>query len=323
MPQKIEISHKTIIFTVLFLALLWFLYFIRDIILVFFIALLIMAVLNPLVSRLSKLKVPRGISVLLVYVLVLGLLSFLVASLVPPLVEQTSHLLSVLPNLLDNILVLPMIGQPLINELASQLGSFSSSLIKITLSVFSNVLGVVSVLVIAFYLLLSRDKLDNILDNFFDISICKKVRNFLVLWEKSLGSWLRGQLILMFSVGFLTFLGLFALGVPFSLPLAIFAGVLEIVPIIGPLVSAVPAVIVGLGISPLMGLAVAVLYLVVQQLENHLLVPKVMEKSTGINPVVVLLCLAIGAKIAGVVGALMAIPVYLTFSVLVKLYLRR
>lgn len=83
MPQKIEISHKTIIFTVLFLALLWFLYFIRDIILVFFIALLIMAVLNPLVSRLSKLKVPRGISVLLVYVLVLGLLSFLVASLVP------------------------------------------------------------------------------------------------------------------------------------------------------------------------------------------------------------------------------------------------
>jgi predicted PurR-regulated permease PerM len=96
-----------------------------------------MAVLNPLVSRLSKLKIPRGLSVLLVYVLVLGLLSFSVASLIPPLVEQTSHLLSVLPNLLDNILVLPMIGQPLINELASQLGSFSSSLIKITFSVFA------------------------------------------------------------------------------------------------------------------------------------------------------------------------------------------
>lgn len=323
MTQKIEISHRTIVFTVLFLVSLWFLYFIRDIIFVFFVALLIMAVLNPLVSRLSKIKIPRALSVILVYVLVIGVFSFLLISLIPPLIEQTTRLLSILPAMVSNMRVLPMIGEPLVNQLAGQVGSISGQVLKFTISAFSNILGLVSVLVIAFYLLLARNKLDDNLDSFFDISTRKKVKSFLDVWERSLGSWLRGQLLLMLSIGVLTFLGLLVLKVPFSLPLAIFAGLLEIVPIIGPLVSAIPAVIVGLGISPLTGAMVAVLYFLVQQVENHLLVPKVMEKSTGVNPVIILLCLAIGLKVAGVIGGLMAIPVYLTLRVLIRQRLSR
>jgi predicted PurR-regulated permease PerM len=321
--QKIEISHRTIIFTVLFLAILWFLYFIRDIILVFFVSLLLMALLNPLSSRLYKFKIPRALSVILIYVLTLGLLTFVAASLVPALIEQTSHLFSALPGFLNNIFIIPMIGESIVNEIASQLASFSGYLLKFTFSAFSAVLGVISVLVMTFYLLLARDKLDNFLDNFFDNKTKEKVGDFFILWEKSLGTWLRGQIILMLSIGIFTFLGLFLLKIPFSLPLAIFAGLLEIVPIIGPLFSAIPAVIVGFGISPLTGVAVAALYFMVQQIENHFLVPKVMEKSTGLNPVITLLCLAIGIKIAGVVGGLMAIPVYLTISLFVKHFINR
>lgn len=321
MAQKIEISHRTIIFAVLFVVFLWFLYLIRDIILVFFVALLIMAALNPLVSKLSQFKIPRVLSVILVYILVIGAFSLLVTSLIPPLVEQTTHLFSLLPSMIGNIGVLPVVGEPLVGELASQLGSLSSYFLKFTISAFSNILGLVSVLVMAFYLLLERNKID--FSDFFGNIMGKKVGIFFSAWEKSLGNWLGGQLLLMSAVGILTFLGLWLLKIPFSLPLAIFAGLLEIVPMIGPLVSAVPAVIVGFGISPLTGLLVAILYFLVQQIENHLLVPKVMEKSTGINPVVVLICLAVGFKLAGVLGGILAIPVFLTLSLLVKLKLGR
>jgi len=323
MPQKIEISHKTIIFTVLFLALLWFLYFIRDIILVFFVALLIMAILNPSVSRLARLHIPRVLAVILIYLLTIGILGLVISILVPTFVEQTGHLLSLFPSLFQNIKFLPAINDSLMNQIAGQVGSVSASALKFTISAFSNIVSLVSVLVMAFYLLLSRDKFEQNIENFFGKAKEKKIKSFLSLWERNLGSWMRGQLLLMLSIGVLTFIGLSILRVPFAVPLSILAGLLEIVPIIGPLISAIPAAVVGFNISLVLGITVLILYFAVQQIENHLLAPKIMEKSTGVNPVIVLLCLAIGMRISGVIGVLLAIPVYLTLKLLFKFYLLR
>jgi len=122
-------------------------------------------------------------------------------------------------------------------------------------------------------------------------------------------------------VGTFTYLGLLILGIPFALPLALLAGVLEIIPYIGPIIAAIPAVLVGLSISPLMGLAVASLAFLIQQFENYLFVPKVMEKSVGVSPIITLVALVIGLRLAGVVGIIVSVPLVITLQVLGKQYL--
>ncbi|MBU4332000.1 AI-2E family transporter, partial [Patescibacteria group bacterium] len=139
--------------------------------------------------------------------------------------------------------------------------------------------------------------------------------------QKKIGSWLRGQVILMIIIGILSYIGLLILGVRYALLLALFAGLMEIIPYIGPIFGAVPAVFIALTQSPIKGLLVIVLYLIIQQLENNLIVPKIMKRAVGLNPIVVILVILIGGKIAGIVGALIAVPVATAFSVMLKDFL--
>jgi predicted PurR-regulated permease PerM len=163
-------------------------------------------------------------------------------------------------------------------------------------------LGILSVLIFAFYLLLARDKLDDQLLHIFGEKNKTKFGKTLDLLEKKLGGWARGELALMFLVGSLNFIGLTLLRIPFALPLSLLAGSLEIIPSIGPVVAAIPAIVIGFGISPYMGFAVVALAFLIQQVENYVFVPKVMEKSVGVSPVITLLALAIGFKLVGVIG---------------------
>ena len=321
MPRKIEISHRTIIFAVLFLVFLWFLYFIRDLILELFVALLIMTILNPFVTRLSKLKIPRAISVFVAYLVVFGIFGAAIAGIIPPLVEQTSSFANNLPRYLSSLGIGGYINEQLTGELLSQLGSIPGQLVKVGLSVFSNVFAVITVLIFAFYLLLARDKLDDQLGFLFGEERKGELARIMDLLESKLGGWARGELALMALVGVSNYIGLMILGIPFALPLAILAGLLEIIPYLGPVIAAVPAIVIGFSISPLMGLAVAALAFLIQQVESYLFVPKVMEKSVGVSPIVTLLALAIGFRMAGVVGAVISVPVVLTIQVLSKKYL--
>ena len=318
MPRKIEISHRTIIFTVFFLGLIWFLYFIRDVILILFIAILIMAILNPLVTRLSKFKVPRALSVLVVYILVFALVSATIAGVVPALIDQTRNFSNGLPIYLSNIGFSSAVGEQLVKELVSQLGVIPTQLVKVSVSVFSNVMAIFTVLIVGFYLLLYRDRTGEQFEILLGKKKGKVATKYLDILEKRLGGWTRGQLILMFIVGVLTFLGLTVLGIPYALPLALLASIFEIVPNIGPIIAAVPAVVIGFGISPLIGAATVAVYFLIQQLENYVFVPKVMEKSVGVNPIITLLVIAIGFKLAGIVGILISVPVYITVQVIIK-----
>lgn len=320
-PKKIEISHKTVIFTVVFLLLLWFLYFIRDLILQLFLALLIMAILNPFVSRLSDYKIPRAVSVLLSYVLFIAVVVAAIAGVAPPLIEQSTSFVNNLPKYLASLGVTAYLGEQAISNFVSQLGSVPGQVARFTVSLFSNVLSVITVLLFAFYMLLAREKLDDQLSYLFGDARKKKIGSLIDRLEEQLGGWARGQLTLMILVGVSTYVGLRLLGIPFSLPLAILAGLLEIVPYIGPIISAIPAVIIGFGISPLIGVAVSALAFLVQQVENYVFVPKVMEKSVGVNPIITLLALTIGFRIAGVVGIIISVPVVITIRVLSKEYL--
>ncbi|RJR29275.1 AI-2E family transporter [Candidatus Microgenomates bacterium] len=323
MDKKIEISQRTIVFSVGFVILIWLLFFIRDILLQVFVALLIMSILNPTVTKLHKRKVPRAVSVLIVYIAVLAVVVFAVAAILPPLVEQTSTFATNIPKYLAELSIPIFVVDEVTKELTSQLGKLPSQFLKIGVSVFSNIFNVLTVFILGLYLLLAREKFDQQLRSVMKKEHSETMARIIDQLEVKLGGWARGELVLMLLVGFATYLGLAILGVPYALPLALIAGLLEIVPNIGPFLAAIPAVLVGFGISPLTGVATAALGILVQQVENYLFVPKVMEKSVGVSPIITLLSLIIGFKLAGIPGALLSVPVTITFKVLLdELYLR-
>jgi predicted PurR-regulated permease PerM len=320
MAKKIEISSKTIVFTVLFLLSLWVLFQIIEVILSFFIALLIMIILGPAVTRIAKHKVPRALAILLIYVLVFALISAVLGFLIPPLVEQTANFALKVPLYAKNLGISSALLSEVGIEIAKKVGELPSLIIRASSAVFSNVWAVFTIVVISFYLLLAREKLDTQVGAFLGDDKQKAVSKFIDQLEKELGSWMRGELVLMLVVGLLSFVGLTILGIPFALPLALFAGILEFVPIVGPVVAAIPAVLIGFGISPITGFATLALVILVQQLENYVLVPKVMERSAGVSPIATLLAIAIGAELAGVFGVLISVPVYITARVFYQQY---
>ena len=314
MPRKVEISHRTIIFTVFFLIGLWLLYQIQQIILAFFVAVILMSALNPLVDKMERKYFPRILAILLLYVLILGVFGLMVASVVPPLVEQTSILINRIPIYVQQFEV-PGIDPNLFVSQIPKLAEIPANILKFSLGFFSNLVAVLAILIITFYLLLERKNLKHHLLILFGEDQEEKAEAFINKAEKQLGSWVRGEIILMTIIGVMTYIGLRFLGIEFALPLALLAGILEIVPNIGPVLAAIPAIIAGLAISSPIGLAVAAWYFLVQQLENSLIVPKVMEKAVGVNPLVTILSLAIGFKLGGAVGAIFAVPIILLIQV--------
>lgn len=146
----------------------------------------------------------------------------------------------------------------------------------------------------------------------------KKAEKLILALEKRLGGWVRGQIFLMIIVGLMSYVGLRLLDLDFALPLALIAGFLELVPNIGPTVSMIPAVIVGFASSSIMGLAVIALYFLIQQVENNVIVPRVMQKAVGLHPLVTLVALMIGFKIGGIIGSLLAVPTTIFIRVLVE-----
>ncbi len=314
MPRKVEISHRTIIFTVFFLIGLWLLFEIRQIIVALFVSLIFMSALNPAVDKLGKWHLPRWLAILLIYLIFFGSVGTLLTAIITPLVNQTAEFIS------KTAVFLKQFGgfgiDP--NIIATQftnLSALPANILKLTISFFSNLIALLALAVITFYLLLERKNLNQYLLVIFGEGKEKEAELFINKIEKRLGGWVRGELSLMTIVGVLSFVGLRLLGIEFALPLAILAGLLEIIPNIGPVVSAIPAVLTGLAISPLMGVAIVALYFLIQQIENSLIVPRVMQKVVGLNPLVTILSLAIGFKLAGVTGAILAVPIVLVIQV--------
>lgn len=322
MPRTIELSHRTIIFTVFFLAFVWFLAQIIQIIIALFIAILLMTALNPAVDKLARAKIPRPFAILIVYLLLVGVVVLGLAWIIPPFVDQATRLVNRFPSLVDQAggwfesLGISGIDKSIIDSQISQVGNIPFDIVRFTVSFFSNIVLVFSVLVITFYLLIERKNLDKYLLILFGDDGEKRAKKFVDRLEARLGGWVRGEITLMSIIGVMTYIGLRLLGIPYALPLAIFAGILEAVPNIGPVISAIPGVVIALTISPVMGLAAAALYFLVQQLENSLIVPKVMQKATGVNPLVTILSLAIGFHLAGPLGAILAVPIVIVIHVL-------
>jgi len=315
MPKKIEISHRTIIFIALFGLFLWFLFLIRSVLLILFIALILMSALNPSVRWLEKYKIPRWLAILIIYIIALAIFVFGISGIIPPLVEQTTNLINSIPEFFHQFKVLG-IDEKVIASQFSQFASIPSNLIRFLINVFSNILTILAIGLITFYLLLERKNLDRYLTVLFGEDKEKEIEAIIDKIELRLGGWVRGQLFLMTFVGLLNYIGFRLIGISFALPLAILAFLLEIVPNLGPTLAAFPAILIALTISPVKALAIAGWAFLVQQIENTILVPRIMKKIAGVNPLITIISLAIGFKLAGVGGAILAVPTFIVIAVI-------
>ncbi|MFH1566141.1 MAG: AI-2E family transporter [bacterium] len=317
----ILLSTKTIFIVIAFSVLLWLLIQIKEVVLLIFVSLMLSLALAPFVEFLGKKRIPRGVAVLIIYVIIISIIALIGVVALPPIISQTTRFINSLPAILTEAGEVPFLGRitsDLNNFLAEKFIGASGNVIKATVGAFSGIISIFSLMVFTAYLLLDLDNLREALLFFLPSKPRKETANVLKEIEYKLGAWLRGQFILMCVVGGLTYVGLLILGVEYAAPLALISGLLEVVPMIGPLISAVPAVIVGFSVSPLMGLGVLALYLFVQQLENNFIVPKVMQKAVGFNPLITLLALLIGGKLFGIAGALLSVPITLILVIIVK-----
>ncbi|MEK7577926.1 MAG: AI-2E family transporter [Patescibacteria group bacterium] len=311
MITKVEISHKTIVFTLLLLASIWFILQIGDLLLLLFISFILMSGLRPLVDGLERKRVPRIIAILLIYIVVFGFLGGALAGIVPALGAQSGNFVKELPLFINRTFPAYSID---FQSILGQIAPVGENLLKFTVNLFSNIIAILTLLTFTFYFLLERKHLQDMLIGLLGAGLGTHVFGITTRVEKRLSAWVLGQLVLMLFIGGIVYIGLFFLGIEFAIPLAVLAGLLEMVPTVGPILSAVPAILVAFSHSPVLALSVLALYIIVQQVENNILVPLIMKRSVGLSPVLTILALMIGGRFAGIAGAILAVPILLTIQ---------
>jgi len=327
--QSIEISLKTIWYAVFIVAGAWFLFAIRDILLLLFLAIIVSSAVQPIVDKLEKRKIPRTITTVVIYILFLILLSWGIKVIFPILGTELKEMGIVLGAYLGNFSeVFQNYSNVLSNwnftdQLTTLKNSTSDGVAQLGVNIFSNTVGVFTglfktmiVLSLSFYMIVKKDGAWGFVKNIvpkkyeaYAIGLIKRIQH-------QVGRWMIGQLILIVIIFVLEYLVLLALNVPLALTLALLGGVLEIVPYIGPTLSVIPAMLIGLTVSPWVSAIILIAYILIQQLENHIIVPLLMKKAVGLNPVVIILVLLIGGKLAGVAGLILAVPLAAAVSVI-------
>lgn len=310
----IDISLKSYLLAVLvFLSILFFRH-IADLALLLFISFLISVAIGPLVDFLQNRNIPRSVSSFFILLLIFSSLVTLAVSLISPLILETRHFLQQqLPLLVER---LAPYNIDLSSFLVPKINSAPENVLKLAVDTFSGVITLFTLVVISYYLIQDRPNLTKYLTSWLGSERGHAYTKAVTELEKGLGSWIRGQLFLMVLVGSLNYFGFLLIGLPFAIPLAVIAGVLELVPNMGPTMAAVPAILVGFSISPTHGFFTAGLAIVVQQLENNIFVPKIMGHAVGLHPIAVILALSIGFSLGGPILAILSLPLVLSARVI-------
>jgi predicted PurR-regulated permease PerM len=310
-----------VIFALAIIFLGWFIFQIRDIILSIFLSYIIMAAVLPITSFLRKRRVPKLLAVLIPYFVIVLLLFLLIIPLVPFVLAQLKSLIMGFPKYLSQALDIfgfSVDTKHIQTYLDSQSNTISTNALQVTSTVFGGLFTIITVFIVSLYLLLYNDSFKKNFAKLFHKIHHEKVLNTVSLVNEKLGAWLQGQVILSLIIGLVTWAILMLLGIPYALPLGLLAGILEIVPTLGPTLAAIPAVIVAFSISTTMALVIIVTYIMIQTFEAQLLVPKIMQRAVGLNPVVVILGVTIGANLMGLVGALLSVPLISFIVVIYK-----
>jgi predicted PurR-regulated permease PerM len=314
------------------MALLWALYLVRDAILLVYVSALVAIGLSPLVARLERrtfpgasAPMPRWAAISIIYLCFVGVLVGVGLLIIPPLADQARGLWAAFPDMLHQgqqwLIDRGLLNRELtVREAVEQAPGGGTDTVGTVFGavwgLIGGVFGIVTILILAFYLLLESDAIMTSFVRLFPRGERARVEDASRRVSTKVSAWLGGQLLLGGIIGSTAAVGLFFLGVPYFYVLALIAGVGELIPIVGPILAAIPAVAVAFTVSPAMALGVAIFYFAQQQLENHVLVPKIMSRQVGLSASFVIIALLIGGSLLGIVGAILAIPTAAILQVL-------
>ena len=329
--MTLHISNNTIIRVALFSLLFYLLYFLREMIIILLVSIIIASSIEPIVKTLQKYRIPRMASALVILSSVLGLFFWVISMFIPIVINEFAALVDSIPSIMQSLgsffgttpestqVLKTLFGNPantteIIQSAKGVFTTVGGGIVSSTGAFFQTITNIILIFIISFYLSVQEKGIETFIRT---LTPKKNEEYAIALWKRSqnkIARWMEGQLILGLIIGIIVYVGLSIMGVPYALLLAVLAGLLELIPVFGPIIAMVPAVLLALSSSGVtMGLWALGFYIVVQQLENNVIVPLVVNKSTGLNSLVVILSLLIGAQIAGFWGILLAVPVVSVF----------
>lgn len=324
-----EEARSLIRYTIAMVALtaiaLWCAYLVREALLLIYVSCVLAIGFSPIVRVIEKQRLlpigtqrfPRWLAILILYLAILSTIGLALSLIFPPLVQQAQALWEKAPGLYERAqeflirkgwLQEHLTMRQAVERAPGTGGDAVTRVARAVAGVAGGIFGIVTILILTFYILVSSASLrDSVL------RLVPKARRARVnaasreVAEK-VSAWLTGQLLLAGAIGTTSAIGLWLLGVPFFYVLALISAIGELIPIVGPILSALPALAVAASVSPQKALVVLIFLILQQQLENHILVPKIMSRQVGVSPVTVIVALLIGGSLAGIVGAILAVP---------------
>jgi predicted PurR-regulated permease PerM len=329
--NNLTISILTIIKILAVLLALGFLYLIRDVLVLLFVAIIFAAAISPWIDFFQKRKIPRALGLIFIYLLLFSILTLTVGLLIPPITTQINQLANNFPNYYQKVTAFfapwqKSLGpaesvQEILKSWGLGLGKMTANIFSTVMDVFGGFLSFLAILVLIFYMTVKERGMQRFLEQVLPKKHQERITSLITRVQEKMGLWLRGQLILCLIIGILSYLGLSILGVNYALVLALVAGITEIVPFVGPIIGGILAVLLAFVQSPSKAFFVIILYVIIQQLENQIIVPRVMKRAVGLNPIITIIAILIGARLAGILGALIAVPVATAFLVFVRNYI--
>lgn len=326
--QVIEISSGTIIRVMVFAVLLALLYIIKDILLMLVGAMVIAFAIEPLAKALRKYNIPRAISVIVVYLLFIGLIAIALRLVLPALAEQTTQIAQQVPQIVSGLertvgTIPGFSPETIAVQIQSALTSFGNNLTNLTTqvflqtkSIFTGVFSLFFVLVIAFYLVIEEDALKKLFRYIIPKQHVAYAELMIDRIQTKLGRWVLAQLFLGIIIGCAIGLIFWAIGFKYALALGVVAAILEVFPVVGPIMSALFGTLLALSQSFVFGIIALIIYIIVQQVEGQVLVPNIMRKAVGLNPLVTIIAVLLGGRLAGVPGIILAVPIATIFSIM-------
>jgi len=325
-PKKViyEISIESVLKVVLLFVVLWLLYLVRDVLIILLVVLIIAIALEPVVSRLAKHGIPKGLSIIILYLALLIIFGLAIYLIVPPVASQIKELTFNLPSRFNqyDFSSISATLTTLLDKLSNQLSSAGGTFLNALFSVFGGVVSAVTVFALTYYFLVEKGGVRDTLVGLITVQHKERLRVTIQKVSLKLSHWLRGQLTLMLIVGVMDGLALWILGIPFALTLGVLSGLVEVIPIIGPIMAGATAVFIAFvsGVAFWKLIVIVGVYILVQQLENQVLVPKIMQKNIGMSPVIIIIAILVGIKLLGIGGAVLAVPVAAGLQVFLSEY---
>ncbi len=306
------------------IVLLAFVYAIRDVFVILLVSIVIATAIDPVVDRLQARRIPRTLSVIALFLLIFGGALAILALIIPPLVNQVTELAQNFPTLyqkftdeftaLHDLTARAGFQQNIdsfLQSLQSGVGKVSTSVFGAVSGFFGGLVSFIAILVLTYYMVSEESGMKKFFRGVLPTQYQPFFAQVFGRVQQKLGGWMRGQLLLMLIVAVADFIGLSIIGVKYALALALFAGLMELLPMIGSTIAAIPAIFVATTQSLTKGIITLVLFFVIQQIQNNFVSPRVYRGAVGLHPIVTLTVMLVGAKLAGILGILLAIPVAL------------